>query len=174
MGLLFGLGTTAGVMWASRNTAQTSALAWPQGVPLSASTSSTSETLAIATGIIDEQVEGLYTLDFISGDLQCFILNPRSGKFMGHFKTNVTTALPVEKGKKPQYMLVTGNWQPVGFGGNQRPANSVVYVADANTGMFAAYYVPWVKGAASANAPQAGALGLLDGAKARNVTLRAE
>jgi hypothetical protein len=174
MGLLFGLGTTAGVMWATRSATIAGHPAWPQGAPLHASTACTSESLAIATGVIDEQVEGLYTLDFITGDLQCFVLNPRTGKFVGWFKTNVTTHLPVEKGKKPQYLLTTGNWQPAGFSGNIRPANSVVYVADANTGMFAAYYVPWFKGASSTNITQSQAMQLLDGNKARSISLRAE
>ncbi|WP_425615931.1 hypothetical protein NA78x_005866 [Anatilimnocola sp. NA78] len=180
MGLLFGLGTTAGLMYSGRTavnpavTSLPSHPAWPQGLPLHASTAATSDSLAMATGRVDDQVEGLFTLDFITGDLQCFVLNPRIGKFVGWFKTNVTTQLPVEKGKKPSYVMTTGTWEPVGASTNQRPAGCVVYVADANTGMFAAYTFPWVKGAASSGVLQSTPMIPLDGNKARNIVLRSE
>ena len=32
---------------------------------------------------VDDDVEGLYTLDFVTGDLQCFVINPRNGQFGG-------------------------------------------------------------------------------------------
>ena len=173
MGLLFGLGTTAGVMWASKSNPAVPA-GWPQGLPLNASTACTSDSLAIATGQVDEGVEGIFTLDFISGDLQCFVLNPRTGKFVGWFKTNVTKELSVDKGKKPQYLLTTGSWSPVGATSIQRPAGCVAYVADANTRLFAAYCFPWVKGAASTGITQSTPMVTLDGQKARVITLRQE
>jgi len=173
MGLLFGLGTTAGVMWSSKAVPAVPP-GWPQGLPLHASTACSSESLAIATGQVDQDVEGIFTLDFISGDLQCFVLNPRTGKFVGWFKTNVTKELAVDKGKKPQYLLTTGMWSPVGGSTNQRPAGCVAYVADANTGLFAAYTFPWVKGAASTGITQSTPMITLDGNKARVITLRQE
>jgi hypothetical protein len=176
MGLVLGLGGAAGLVWSGLlgSNAVASAPAWPQGIPLHASTASTSDTMAMATGMVDEQVEGVFTLDFITGDLQGYVLNPRAGKFVGHFGTNVTNQLPVEKGKKPSYVLTTGTWQPVGASTNQRPANCVVYVADTNTGMVAAYTFPWVKGAASTGIAQQTPMIPLDGFKARNITLRSE
>jgi hypothetical protein len=174
IGLLAGAGTAAGVAYLMRPAAPTLPPGWPQGLPLHASTAATSETMALATGRVDDQVEGLVTLDFLSGDLQCFVMNPRTGKFVGWFKTNVTTQLPVERGKKPAYVLTTGMWEPVGFSTQQRPAGCVIYVADANTGMFAAYTFPWVKGAASTGITQSTPMLPLDGNKARNIVLRQE
>ncbi|WP_254508496.1 hypothetical protein [Anatilimnocola floriformis] len=173
LGLLAGVGSAAAIMFATRPAAS-SQFSWPQGVPLSASTATSSETMAIATGRVDDQVEGLVTLDFITGDLQTFVMNPRTGKLVGWFKTNVTTQLPVDKSKKPAYLLSTGSWEPVGFSSQQRPAGCVVYVADANTGMFYAYTFPWIKGAASTGITQSTPMLPLDGGKARNITLRAE
>jgi hypothetical protein len=169
LGLLTGVGAATAIVYVSRP-----AVGWPQGFPLQASTATSSETMAIATGRVDDQVEGLFTLDFITGDLQCFVMNPRTGKFVGWFKTNVTTQLPVDKGKKPAYLLATGGWEPVGFSTQQRPAGCVVYVTDANTGMFAAYTFPWVKGAASTGITQSTPMLPLDGGKARNIVLRSE
>jgi hypothetical protein len=171
LGLLAGIGAASSVLYFSRPAAPAG---WPQGVPLHGATASTSETMAIATGRIDDDVEGLYTLDFLTGDLQCFVLNPRSGKFVGWFKTNVTNQLPVERGKKPQYLLATGEWSPAGFQTTQRPCQSVVYVADANTGLFMAYYLPWVKGAATTGLTQSTAMIPLEGQKIRNIPVRSE
>jgi hypothetical protein len=172
MGIFAGIGVAAAVMYFGRPAAQPS---WPQGLPLHASTASTSETMAIATGRIDDDVEGLFTLDFLTGDLQCFVLNPRTGKYVGWFKTNVTIQLPVEKGKKPQYLLSTGNWSPTGFQTTQRPCQCVCYVADANTGMAQAYYFPWVKGAASTGITQSSPMLTIEGpVKVRNISLRSE
>lgn len=172
LGLFAGIGAAASFMYFGQPARPAG---WPQGVPLHASTASTSESMAIATGRIDEDVEGLFTLDFLTGDLQCFVLNPRNGKYVGWFKTNVTAHLPVEKGKKPQYLLTTGLWAPAGFATNQRPCQCVCYVADANTGMVQAYYFPWVRGAASSGLTQSAPLLTIDpGIKARVIPLRSE
>lgn len=174
LGLLAGAGTALGVAYVMRPATPAMPAGWPQGLPLHASSAASSETLAMATGRVDDQVECLVTLDFLSGDLQTFVLNPRNGKFVGWFKTNVTTQLPVERGKKPSYVLTTGSWEPVGFSTQQRPAGCVIYVADANTGMFAAYTFPWVKGAASTGLTQSTPMLPLDGNRARNIVLRNE
>ena len=103
------------------------------------------ENFAVATGVIDDEVEGLYTLDFLTGDLQCFVVNPRNGALGGWFKTNVAKDLPPEGSKKPGYLLVTGTIQTQGASGNQRPAGSLCYVVDANSGNAAAYSFLWGK-----------------------------
>jgi hypothetical protein len=70
-------------------------------IELKAAASHGADTFAIATGYVDEDVEGLYTLDFLTGDLQCFVVNPRTGATGGWFKANVANVLSVERGKKP-------------------------------------------------------------------------
>jgi hypothetical protein len=175
MGLFAGIGIVATVLHFAQPAQRATPPGWPQGLPLNATTAASSETMAIATGRIDDDVDGLYTLDFLTGELQCFVLNPRTGKFVGWFKTNVTIHLPVEKGKKPQYLLATGDWQPTGFATTQRPCGSVCYVADANTGMVMPYYFPWVKGAATTGLTQSTPLLTLEGPlKARNIPIRSE
>ncbi len=131
-----------------------------------------SKTMAIATGPIDEG-EGLFVLDYLTGELQCFVCNPRGGgRFFAHFRANVVEALGVEQGKTPDYLLVLGAMeftprQP----GVARPGHCVAYVCDANTGNIAAFGVPWNRNAASTGQPQRGALVLLDVAKARNLNV---
>lgn len=139
---------------------------------LHASASHGSETLAIATGSVDEEAEGAFFLDYLTGELQCYVVDPRLGKFTGLFKTNVIKDLPAEKGKKPAYVMATGTWTPVRGAGVARPSNCIVYVADANTGYFAAYYFPWVKGARGTGQLQAAPMLLLGTGKARELEVR--
>ena len=68
-------------------------------------------------GVIDEQVEGVYMLDFLTGDLQCLVLNPRTGTFNGQFAINVIKVLGVDQQKKPRYLMVTGSVGWIGMAG---------------------------------------------------------
>ncbi len=62
--------------------------------------------LAIATGQIDESSEGFFALDFLTGDLKCWVYYPRQGAFGGMFYTNVQAQLGMSK--NPEYLLITG------------------------------------------------------------------
>jgi hypothetical protein len=168
VGLAIGGATTIGVLIGQRGQA-TTAIPGLSELKLKAMASHGSDTFAIATGHVDEDVEGLYTLDFLTGDLQCFVINPRTGNFGGHFKTNVANVLSVEKGKKPSYLITTGSINVAGGYGGQRPAASICYVVDANTGEVAAFSFPWAKAATSAGAAQATEMRLVGKWKARNL-----
>ena len=128
-------------------------------------------TMAIATGPIQEGVEGFFVLDFITGELTCSVLNPRTGQMGGAYRANVVADLGGEQGKQPQYLLVTGAANFRTLGGNVTPAESVVYVADANTGRYVAYWLPWNRQAAQYNFAQASAMVVLGPGSARNVKL---
>ena len=52
---------------------------WPS-VPLHASATHGLERFAIATGLVDERVEALYFLDYLTGDLRAAVINPKTGK----------------------------------------------------------------------------------------------
>ncbi|MDA1050131.1 MAG: hypothetical protein O3C40_06585 [Planctomycetota bacterium] len=137
--------------------------------PLHAAATHGGTTMAIATGPIQDGVEGFFVLDFITGELTCSVLNPRSGQMGGAYRANVVADLGVEQGKQPQYLLVTGAANFRTQGGNLVPAESVVYVADANTGRYVAYWLPWNKLAAQQNFPQANPMQVLGVGSARNI-----
>ncbi len=143
---------------------------------LKASASHGSDTFAMATGDIADGVEGLFWLDFLTGDLSCFVINPRTGAPGGLFRTNVVADLPTDKatGKKPAYVLVTGQFQARGgnYGGGGQIAGSLVYVADANTGTVAVYGMPWNKQASNAVGAQGGKLVKLYAGKVRALDIR--
>lgn len=100
---------------------------------LHASTAATGETFAMATGPIDSEVEGLYMLDFLTGDLQCVVLNYRSARFAALFRANVLADLGVEPAKKPKYLMTTGAINFPRGATAARPGNSVVYVLETAT-----------------------------------------
>ena len=74
---------------------------------LDATAAVTSEKFSMATGHVSEDAEGLFLLDHNSGLLQCSVIYPRIGQFMGLFTINVADALGTG-GKGGQYMMVTG------------------------------------------------------------------
>lgn len=142
-------------------------------LPLRAMAAHGNDNFAIATGTVDDEVEGLYTLDFLTGDLQCFVVNPRNGALGGWFKTNVAKDLQMDAGnKKANFLLVTGTIQTQGYSGNQRPAGSLCYVIDGNTGNAAAYSFPWGKSMIAQGVPQSTPMVTVGKWKTRSVGVR--
>jgi hypothetical protein len=171
MGLLVGFGMLAGALiaiqvWGPQ--VDSPQIEFPESI-LHASATHGGNTMAMATGPIDAGVEGLFVLDFITGELQCSVLNPRTLQLGGLYKHNVVTDLGVEIGKQPRYLLVTGAANVRSQGGNIRPAQSIVYVADTNTGNYAAYMLPWNRTAQQYNFTQTNPMILLGRGTARNV-----
>jgi hypothetical protein len=143
---------------------------WLQQRYLNATSTHGADTMAIATGRIDDN-EGLFVLDFLTGELSCFVVNNRTGTFTSGFKTNVLQALGIAPGKKPKYLMVTGGADlPRGVGRN-RMAGSIVYVVDSNTGNFAGWAIPYDGNASASGSPQIGQMQYLDAGKARNIAL---
>ena len=169
MGLLVGAGMMIGTLVSTQWTRESS----PQLPPtlLHAVATHGSDEFAMATGPVSDDSEGVFFLDFLTGELQCWVLYPRTGVFGGKFMTNVVNDLGVEKGKMPKYVMVTGTTQFLRGAGAARPANCVVYVADANTGNFAAYSLPWSRTLESNNRPQIGALGVVAKGRIRNLDI---
>jgi hypothetical protein len=171
IGMMLGLAISGGVaagVWFGQRSPTMSNLPGMADLHLKAMASHGSDTFAIATGPIDDDVEGLFTLDFLTGDLNCYVINPRNAAIGGWFSANVANVLKVEKGKKPSYLIATGNIQVVGTAGGQRPAGCLCYVVDANTGDACAFTFPWVKAATNVGAQQSSPMRPLGPWKTRN------
>ncbi|MEM6469919.1 MAG: hypothetical protein AAF802_10230 [Planctomycetota bacterium] len=126
--------------------------------PIDATAAVTSEKFSMATGFVSDRSEGLFVLDHNSGLLQCSVMYPRLGKFLGLFTINVHDALGSDK--NAQYMMATGladmpnsNSNPVG--------SSVVYVLNTSTGVYACYGIPFNRTMMNSNRIQQGSLVLL-------------
>jgi hypothetical protein len=167
MGLLVGGGMVIGVLVATGG-GNSARLELPETL-LHATATHGGETMAMATGIIDEGVEGLFVLDFITGELQCSVINPRTGQVGGLYRHNVVNDLGVTK--NPKYLMVTGAANFRYGGGNYKPADCVVYIADQNTGRYVAYMLPWNRAAMQWGLGQVQPMVLLGAGVARQVEI---
>ena len=66
-----------------------------------------SDNFAIATGLIDNQIEALYFLDFLTGDLRGTIVNRRNAAFSSYFEYNILRDFQ-GIGDPPRFLMVTG------------------------------------------------------------------
>ncbi len=130
---------------------------WPQS-PIHASATDRVENFAIATGFVAEGTEAVFYLDYLTGNLSGAVPSRRSKGFQAMFGTNVhadlKTALagsPVPQ--SPNYLMVTGTANLANQGGGLTFGNTMVFVAETNTGVVMAYAVPWSREAHSANKP---------------------
>ena len=133
IGLVAGVGAFAGTQLANGQDENLSP------IELHAATASHNDSVSMATGLITREVEGLWVLDHESGQLQCWVLSPRSGAFAGSYTTNVANDLYFSKGK-PEFLMTTGNFLYTGGKiANQSPARSVCYIANTTSGVVAGY-----------------------------------
>ena len=142
---------------------------WPQ-IPVHASATHGAENFAIATGPISVDVEVVYILDYLTGELKAAALNLQTGKFMSFFEHNITKDFPVG-GKNPRYLMVTG-MADMRKGGQGQLGSSIVYVAEFTSGQIMAYGLPWTGARAQALEPFKGEFIPLDGIKFRAAAIR--
>lgn len=126
---------------------------------------------AIATGYVDEDVEAVYFLDFLTGNLQAAVLSPVNGQFFARYERNVMADLELATEKQPRYIMVTG-YANQRKRAQSRLSQNVLYVADATTGKIAAYAIPFQGGQRSANAAVAGQLEMLSVTQFRTAQVR--
>jgi len=142
------------------------------GMPLGvhAATAAGNDGFSAATGQIDDNVEGLFLLDGLTGDLTCNVISVFNGKFFARMHRNVLKDLDLDNDKNTRLLMVTGLWEYRSQSGQMRPSDSAVYVVDSASGNFAAYTVPWNK-LISSKGRQSGHLGeikLLDKGTSRD------
>ena len=116
---------------------------WPHS-PLYAVATDRADTFAMATGHLDSEVEAVYFLDFLTGDLTALVLGKAPGQWTGFFRTNVSSDLAVDPQRNPKFMMTTG-LVPLRRGGGSRlqPSSAMCYIAEVTSGKVAAYVVPW-------------------------------
>jgi len=142
--------------------------------PLHAVATDHTDNFAIATGAVDDELEAIYFLDFLTGSLKCAVLSTSTGKFTSAFEALVLDDLGVKANQNPKFMMVTGAAGLRRQGGQMQPGNSVVYVAETTTGRVAAYAVPWTRGLATSVMPFKGVLYRLDVLQFRTAAVRGQ
>jgi hypothetical protein len=133
LGVGISLGVIAGLLAAG---------AWPQ-TPLHATATDRVDSFAMASGQVDEDIEAVYFLDFLTGDLNAVAIGKQSGHFTAYFKANVAADMGIDNAKTPRYMMITGNLDLRRAGTRMQYSKAVVYVAEVTSGKVAAYAIPW-------------------------------
>jgi hypothetical protein len=146
---------------------------WPS-IPLHASATHGLDKFAIATGFVDESVEALYFLDFLTGDLRAAVINPKNGQFNSFYTRNIVNDFGVTGQAGGRYLLVTGAADMPRGRANFQFSKSIVYVAEASNGTVAAYTIPWNSAAHAAGNPQRGEFQLLSVEQFRTAFVRDE
>lgn len=139
---------------------------WPYSPAAHATATDRHENFAICTGSVGGGLEGVYVLDFLTGDLMAGVLSPQTGTFNAYYRRNIVADLGVVPAQGPRYLMVsgTGTVQARGAG---RAAQGILYVAELTTGKIAAYTVPWAGNLAGGQVVQS-SFALLDVKPFRN------
>ena len=158
---------------------------WPQS-PVHATATDRVENFAICTGFVDENTEAVFYLDYLTGNLNAAVLSRRSSAFQSKFQTNVhqdlqkvinfnaaNTGTAVQMPQSPNYLMVTGTAN-LTTQGRMYYGNTIVYVAETNTGIVMAYAVPWSRENFSADKPFTAPLELRAGEQFSAAMLRPE
>lgn len=140
--------------------------------PLHAVGNDRGDTFAIATGPLDEEVEAIYFLDFLTGDLRAAALNPRMGRFNAFFQFNILQPMQIDVSKNPKFSMITGG-ADLRRGTGIPLGRSVVYIAESTTGMVGAFATPWDRSVANSNKPITATLRMLDVRPFRTAAVRA-
>lgn len=97
--------------------------------------------MSLATGFVSRDIDALFVLDHLTGNLQCWMLNPQTGAIGGIFRTNVNADLGIGKASDADFVMVTTRIPTAGRQreGNLRPGEALAYVGDGNTGKVVGY-----------------------------------
>lgn len=161
LGIFVGLVLTN--LWRSDN--------W-QGVMVDATATQGQDNFSIATGLIGSGMEGLYFLDYLTGDLRAVVLNQRTARFSGFFDYNIQNDFNLTGSKNPKFLMVTGVVDVPRGRGPTQIGSSAIYIAEATTGQVNAYAIEWSSTLYAAGKTQKGTFTLLDGAQLRTTFVR--
>ncbi len=123
---------------------------------LAADSASGGKTISMATGSVTPDVDGLFILDHLTGGLQCWLLNPRTGNVGGIYVADVNRVLGLDKGD-PDFVMSTGAFF-FRTGGNRKLANTICYVGEGKSGKVAGFSLTYDKMGIQQGAVQQGEL----------------
>ncbi len=98
---------------------------------------------AVVTADIDATafVEGVFVLDFLTGQLRGSVLNPSAGTFSVLYARNIAADFNVNPNRPGTYAIVSGRTNLTASGGAQVGA-SCIYIAELTSGKVIAYSFP--------------------------------
>lgn len=126
---------------------------------LAADSASGGKTISMATGTITGDADGLFILDHMTGILQCWLLNTRTGSVGGIYVADVGMALGLDKGD-PDFVMTTGDFF-IRSSGNNKAANTICYVGEGKSGKVAGFSLAYNKAGIQQGAVQQGKLNMV-------------
>lgn len=149
---------------------------WPS-TPLHAVATDRADAITIATGLVETEIEAVFLLDSSTGTLRAAVPSIRRGVgFQAVWGRNLTADLATVVGtvnarikaqnaarrggaampelqipERPKYMMVTGLLDIRQGPSRFPPGRSLVFVAEATTGVVLGYALPWSPNAHRAN-----------------------
>ena len=103
---------------------------------------------------VTDFVEGVFVLDFLTGQLRGSIMDPRTGKFSVLYARNIAADFQVNPNEPGTYAIVSGRTNLPSVRGAS-PAASSLYIAEANSGKVVCYSFPQGGGRAAGVLPLA-------------------
>lgn len=123
------------------------AFVWPHQ-PAQAIMGDRNDKFAMVTAQINitNLVEGVFVLDFLTGQLRGSVISPQTGQFSALWVRNIAADFNVNPNKPATYAIATGRTN-MNVSSAARPAASCVYVAELTSGKVVAYSFPATAGA---------------------------
>jgi hypothetical protein len=91
---------------------------------------------------INDPMDGVFILDFHTGQLKGAVLNRQTGKFTSLYFRDLAKDFNVDPQATPHYAIASGYSQLAGQAGLTFAAG-VLYVGELSSGQMAAYAFPW-------------------------------
>ena len=142
-----------------------------QGNQVQATATHGQSNFAIATGPVDNGIEAFYFLDFLTGELRAAVISRRTAEFTALFERNIQGDFGA-LAKNPKYLMVTGLADLPRGRASTQIGSSLIYVAEASSGIVCAYAVPFNSGFNAAGKPQSGPLELIASGPFRTTMVR--
>ncbi len=136
-----------------------------------ADSASAGKAVSMATGAITNEVEGVFILDHLTGRLQCWLLNPRTGDIGGIYAADVLSVMGLDKGD-PDFVMTTGRFFLNRRGGALRPADSIVYVGEGKSGKVVGFSLAYDKAGIQRGVVQQGELAVVCQGSIRDTVIR--
>ena len=123
---------------------------WPHE-PAFAATTDRDSRFAMTTVDVSDigGIEGVFCLDFLTGQLRGGVLHTSTGKFQYTYTRNIAADFNIDASAEPHFSLVSGRASLVNSRGVQL-AQGVLYVAELSSGRVLAYTFPYQQGNKSA------------------------
>jgi len=119
------------------------AFVWPHE-HAAATVADRNDKFAVVTAEVDftQTVEGVFVLDFLTGQLRGAVPNPTGGGFAALYGRNVAADFQVDPSAPATYAIVSARLNPQRSARGAAPAASLLYVAELNSGKVIAYSFP--------------------------------